>query len=140
LRHVLVGGADDDPLDAVLGGEPLRGGGDRIVGLELDHRPEHDAERLDRSLGDRELGEELGVHPGLGLVAGVALVAERADDAVGRAADVRRTLVAEEVEELLDESGHAREEQAVAAADRRARGEVRPEQLVRRVDEVDLHG
>ena len=49
----------EDPLDARVGGEPLGGGGDRVVGLELDHRPEHEPERLDRRLGDRELGEQL---------------------------------------------------------------------------------
>ena len=36
--------------------------GDGVVGLELDHRPEDDPERLDRGLGDRELGEQLGRH------------------------------------------------------------------------------
>ena len=49
----------------------------------------------------RELGEQLGRHPRLGLVARIEVVAERADDPVRGAADVGRALVAEQVEQLL---------------------------------------
>ena len=84
-----------------IGGEPHGGGRDRVVGLELDHRPEDDPERLDGGLGDRELGEQLGRHPGRRLVAREQVVAERLDDAVRGAADVRRALLAEQVEQLV---------------------------------------
>ena len=46
-------------------------------------------------------------HARLGLVARVQVVAERADDPVRGAADVGRALVAEQVEQLLDEARHA---------------------------------
>ena len=42
----------------VVGGEPDGRGADGVVGLELDHRPQDDPERLDGRLGDRELGEQ----------------------------------------------------------------------------------
>ena len=121
-------------------GEADGGRGDRVVGLELDHRPQDDAERLDGGLGDRELGEQLGRHPGRRLVAREQVVAERLDDPVGRAPDVRRALLAEQVQELVAQPGHARQRDAVAPEDRRARREMRPEQLVGRVDEVEPHG
>ena len=43
LGHVLVGRADRGSARPRVGGEPAGGGGDRVVGLELDHRPEDDA-------------------------------------------------------------------------------------------------
>ena len=48
-------------------------------------------------------------------------------------------LLAEQEQQLLDEPADARQRDAVAPEDRRPRREVRPEQLVGRVDEVDLH-
>ena len=77
LGQVLVDRADDDLLDARRVRPAVGGGRQRVVGLELDHRPEHEPEGLDRALGERELGEELGRHPLLGLVARVEVVAER---------------------------------------------------------------
>ena len=135
----LSGRAHEDPLDRGVGGETDRGGGDGVVGLELDHRPEHDAERLDGGLGDGELRQQLGRHAGRRLVAGEEVVAERLDDPVRGAADVRGALLAEQVQELVAQPRHAREVDAVPPEDRRPRREVRPEELVGGVDEVDLH-
>ena len=45
LGHVLVRRADEDPLDPRVRAEPLGGGGDRVVRLELDHRPQGEPER-----------------------------------------------------------------------------------------------
>ena len=119
-------------------GEPGRGRGDRVVGLEFDHRPEDDPERLDGGLGDRELGEQLGRHPGRRLVARVEVVPEGFDDPVGGGTDVRGALLAQEVEQLFDEPGDARQRDPVAPEDRRPRREMRPEELVGRVDQVEL--
>ena len=130
----------EDPLDARVLGETNGGRGDRVVGLELDHRPEHDPERLHGRLGDRELGEELRRHPGRRLVAREQVVAERFDDPVRGAADMRGAFLAEEEQQLLDEPGDARQDDAVPSEDRRPRREVGPEQLVGRVDEMDVHG
>jgi hypothetical protein len=52
---------------------------------------------------------------------------------------MRGAFLAEEEEQLLDEAGHARQRDPVAPEDRRARGEMRPEQLVGGIDEMELH-
>ncbi len=139
LGHVLVGRADEDLLDVEVRGEAAAGRRDRIVGLEFDHRPDDEAERPNRVLRDRELRQQLTRHPGRRLVAGEQVVPEGLDDVIGRAADVRRALLAEEVEQLVDDAGHAGQVHAVAAERRRPRGVVRPEQLVGRVDQVEPH-
>ena len=140
LGHVLVRRADEDLLDPrVVARSARRPPRDRVVGLELDHRPQDDAERLDGRLGDRELGEQLGRHPGRRLVAREEVVAERLDDPVRGAADVRRALLAQQEQELVAQPGHARQRDPVAPEDRRPRREMRPEQLVGRVDEVEAH-
>ena len=78
-------------------------------------------------------------HAGGGLVAGVQVVAERLDHAVGRAADVGGTLLAQEVQQLVAQAGHAREHDPVPADDVRTGREMGPEQLVGGIDEVELH-
>ena len=140
LGHVLVRGADHDPLDPRVRGESVGGGADRVVGLELDHRPQDHVEGLDRGLGDRELVQQLRRHPGRRLVALVQVVAERLDDPVRGAADVRRALLAEQVQQLLDEPAHARQEDPLAAEHGRSRRVMGAEQLVGGVDEVEVHG
>ena len=47
--------------------------------------------------------------------------------------------LAQQVEELLDEARHARQRDALVPEDRRSRREMGAEQLVGRVDEVELH-
>ena len=140
LGHVLVRRAHEDALDLRVVGEAHRGGGDGVVRLVLDHRPEDDPECLDGGLSDRELVEQLGRHPGRRLVAREQVVAERLDDPIRGAADVRRALLAQQVQELVAQPGHARQDDPFAPEDRRTRRVVRPEQLVRRVDQVEIHG
>ncbi len=130
LGHVLVGRADDDPLDARVGREPPGGRPDGVVGLELDHRPQDDAERLDGGLGDGELGQQLGRHPGRRLVAGVQVVAERFDDPVRGAADVGRALLPEQEQELVAQAptrptAGSRRDRGPAAAGRSGPGTAR---------------
>ena len=55
LREVLVRRADDHALDARVARRRRRRRRQRIVGLELDHRPDDDAERGERLLEQREL-------------------------------------------------------------------------------------
>ena len=59
---------------------------------------------------------------------------------VGRAADVGCALLAQEEQQLLDQAGDTREVAAVVPQDRRPGRVVRPEQFVRRVDQVQTHG
>jgi hypothetical protein len=139
LGHVLVGGADDDLLHRRISPEPGGGRADRVVGLELDHRPEDDAERLDRRLGDRELGEECRIHAGRRLVAREQVVPERLDDPIRGGGDVGRPFFPEQVEELIAQPGHPGQDLAARPEDIRSRGVVGTEELVGRVDEVDLH-
>ena len=112
----------EDPLDLRIGAEADGRRADRVVRLELDHRPEDEPERLDRLLRDRELGEELGRHPGRGLVPREQVVPERFDDPVRGAADVGGALLAEQVEELVAQPGHARQDDPIPAADVGGRG------------------
>ena len=66
--EVLVGRADDHLLDAVVGGRDRGRGAERVVGLELDHRPHRDAQRRQRVLEQRELRLRSGSMPGAVLV------------------------------------------------------------------------
>ena len=80
----------------------------RVVGLELHHRPDDEAERPRRPLGELELRQQVRVDAGARLVAGVQPVAERLDDVVEGAGDVRHARRREE------------HPQAAQQADRRA--------------------
>ena len=66
--------------------------GERVVGLELDHRPDDHAHRRERLLERLELRPQRRLDAVAGLVARPEVVAERLDDVVGRDADVRRAL------------------------------------------------
>ena len=120
LRHVLVRRQDHHPLDAGIVG-PARGrGGQRVVGLELDHRPDDAADGPQRVLDERELRQQLGRHAGLGLVAGEPLVAPRADHVVRGAAEVRDAVLAEQRQDALDHAQRAADRLALGI--RRAAG------------------
>ena len=56
LREVLVGRPDADLLHRGIGARDPRRGGERVVGLELDHRPDGDAHRGERVFERMELG------------------------------------------------------------------------------------
>ena len=86
----------------------------RVVGLELDHRPHRDAERRERVLEQRELREQLGVHALARLVAEPEVVAERLDDVVGGHADVRRPLL-EHPEHRAEHAAHRGDLDAVGS-------------------------
>ena len=136
LAQVFVGRPDADLLDARVGRGQARRGGQRVVGLELDHGPADDAHRGERVLEGMELAPQGAVHSLARLVARPEVVAERFDDVVRRDADVRRAAF----QHLGDGVEHARD---------RAEGRVlllRPpdpvelaEELVGPVDEVDDH-
>ena len=63
LGQVLVGRADEDLLDTRDRLRPRRPHGQRVVGLELDHRPHHHAQRLERLLQERKLRRSSGSTP-----------------------------------------------------------------------------
>jgi hypothetical protein len=136
LGQVLVGGAEDDLLDrGVVGGAPGHGR-ERVVGLELDHRPRDDAQGPRRPLGERELREEFRGNSLRRLVAREEVVSERLDDGVERGPDVRDPGRAQEAQEAAAE----RLRRPHLKARRRLRGgrpEEGPEQLEGAVDQVD---
>ena len=84
LRQVLVRRAHEHLLDAGRVGPARRGRRERVVGLEADHRPAHDAERLGGALRERKLRHQLLGHALARLVAGEQLVAERLDHVIER--------------------------------------------------------
>ena len=89
LRQILVGSANRTCATrsrAAFAG----GGGQRIVGLVFDHRPDHHAHRIERFFQHRELRQQRRRHAFRGLVSGIEIVAERFDHVIGRDADVRR--------------------------------------------------
>ena len=140
LAEVLVRRHDHHLLDPVVGIGHGGGGAERVVGLPLDHRPRRHTHRLERALHDRDLPEQLGRHARARLVARPEVVAERLDDVVAGDTDVGRTLLeqlqcgGEDTDGGVERAGVTRR---VAAAPHAS--EVLAEQLVRSVDEVDLH-
>ena len=112
--------------------------GQRVVGLELHHRPDDHAQRRDGVLGERELGQQLRVDALAGLVAGEELVAERLDDVVEGARHVRHAGRREQQPEAAQQADGRADLAAVGRLARR-RAEVAAKQLVGPVDEVDLH-
>ena len=98
--------------------KPRGGGGQRVVGLVLDHRPDDDAERRRGVLGRMELGEQVGVDAVAGLVAGEQVVAERLDHVVEGAGHVRDARFAQQ-RDRASPAGRAR--RRPAGRPRRAR-------------------
>ena len=109
-------------------------GSQRVVGLELDHRPDHDPHRGQRVFQRMKLRPQGAVDAFARLVALPEVVAEGLDDVVGRDADVRGAAF-EHLRDRVEDAG-----------DRPERGIpfLRPpdpvelaEELVGPVDEVD---
>ena len=68
LPEVLVGRADHHLLDAFVGARDDRRARERVVGLEVDHRPHGHAEGAERVLQHRELGLQERIDAVAGLV------------------------------------------------------------------------
>ena len=92
-----------------------RGRGERVVGLELDHRPHGDAHRGERLLERLELRQQRRVDALPGLVARPQVVAERLDHVVGGDADVRRARL-EHLQDRVQHAGRGAERRSVAPA------------------------
>ena len=138
LRQILVGRAHDDLLDARIGGGHRSGGGQRIVGLELDHGPNDDAERAQRLLERLELAVQQRVDALARLVVRPERVAERFDDVIGGHSHVRGAAF-EHAENGSDDTTDRPELRRRAPVERRRGREEVAEQLVRPVDEMNDH-
>ena len=66
----------------------MRGRSERIVGLELDHRPDDNAHRRERLLEGMELRAQCALDTGAGLVVRPKPIAKRLDHVVGGDAEV----------------------------------------------------
>ena len=66
----------------------MRGGGQRVVGFELDHRPHGDAHRGQRLLERLKLRQQRRLDAVGGLVARPEAIAKGLDDVIGRNAEV----------------------------------------------------
>ena len=66
----------------------MRGRSERIIGFELDHRPDDNAHRRKRLLEGMELREQRGLDAGAGLVVRPKPIAKRLDHVVRSDADV----------------------------------------------------
>ncbi len=138
LAEVLVRRADDDLLDRWVVGRYRGRAGQRVVGLDVDHRPDRHAHRDQRLLERPRLGPEIRVDALAGLVARPQVVAERLDHVVRCHADVRRA-VAEQAEDRPEHAPDRRDLQAVGVVVGRGAEEM-AEQFVRPVDQMHPHG
>ena len=120
---------------AVIQRREARGGRERVVGLELDHRPHDDAHRAKRLFERMELRPQRRLDSFARLVSGPKLVAERLDHVIGRDADVRRALL-DHVEHGVQHADDGAERPVLALAEAPQAVE-EAEQLVGPVDEVD---
>jgi hypothetical protein len=83
LRQILVGGEDADLLRLVVLGRHRGGARQRIVRLEIRHRPDGDPELAEGLLQRAELLEDRRVHPCAVLVVGPQLISKALDDVIG---------------------------------------------------------
>src|SRR2546426_1581498 len=137
LRQILVGCPDTNLFHArIFRGDP-RGGGKRVVGLELDHGPDSDAHRSERVLQRVELREKRRLDALARLVISPDVIAKRLDDVIGGDPDVRRSLL-DHLQHGLQHADHGAERPVLAFVEATQAVEV-PEQLVGTVYEVDDH-
>ena len=88
LRQILVRRPDGDFLDPLVLRREMRGRSERIIGFELDHRPDDNAHRRERLLERMELREQRGLDAVAGLVIRPKPIAKRLDHMVGGDAEV----------------------------------------------------
>ena len=89
LRQILIGRPDGDLLDLFVLRREMRGRSERIIGFELDHRPDYHAHRRECLLERMELREQRGLDAGAGLVVRPKPIAKRLDHVVGRDPEIR---------------------------------------------------
>src|SRR5437764_1276093 len=89
LRQILIGRPDRDALDLSVLRREMRGRSERIIGFELDHRPDDNAHRRERLLERMELREQRGLDSDAGLVVRPKPIAKRLDHVIGADAEVR---------------------------------------------------
>ena len=91
----------------IFRGNP-RGGGERIVSLELDHGPHDDSQRGERFFQRMELREKRWLDALARFVVKPNAVAKRFDDVIRRNADVNRSLL-DHLQHRLQDADHGAE-------------------------------
>ena len=114
----------------------MRGGGERVVRLELDHRPHRYAHRSESVFERVELREQRPLHAFARLVAGPERIAERFNDVVGGDADVRAAFL-DQFEHRVQHARHGAERR-ILLLEAAQTVEV-AEELVCPVDEMHYH-
>ena len=67
LRQIFIGRPDGDFLDLLVFRREMRGRSERVIGFELDHRPNDNPHRRERVLERMELREKRGLDAVAGL-------------------------------------------------------------------------
>src|SRR5205807_4217040 len=115
----------------------MRGRSERIIGFELDHRPDDNAHRRKRLLERMELREQRALDAGTGLVVRPKPIAKRLDHVVGGDAEVR-VAVLDHLEHRLQHADDGAVG-AVHALVEPAQAVKVTEEFVSAVDEVNDH-
>ncbi len=115
----------------------MRGRSERIIGFELDHRPDDNTHRRKRLLEGMELRVQRALDAGAGLVVRPKPIAKRLDYMVGGDADVRLPAL----DHLEDGLQHTYDSAvgAVFAFGEPAQAVEMTEEFVGSVDEIDDH-
>ena len=111
--------------------------GKRIICLELLHRPDDDAHRLEGLLEWMELAEKRRLDALARLVSGPEVVPKRLDDVIGRDADMRRAAL-QHLQHRVQDAGY-RAVRLVLTLVEAAQAVEMAEELVRSVYEVNDH-
>ena len=85
----LVGRPDRDAFDFLVFRREMRRRSERIIGFQLDHRPDDNAHRRECLFERMELREQRGLDPVAGLLIRPQPIAKRLDHMIGRDAEVR---------------------------------------------------
>lgn len=137
LAQVLVGSADENSFDAIIGSGHDRTGTHGVISLEGHHGPDDNSHRSDGLLEQIELRSDQGVHIRTVLVLGPEIVAKRLHHVVRGDAYVGRS--------VLEQSGHGpkhspdRCDLLTRSSLMTRKGEEVAEQLICAVYEMNLH-
>ncbi len=114
LRQILIGRPDRDAFYFLVLRREMRGRSERIIGFELDHRPDDHAHRRQRLLERMELREQRALDAVAGLVVRPKPIAKRLDHVIGRDAEIRFAAL---VLDYLENSLQYTDNRAVRAVD-----------------------
>ena len=137
LGQVFVRRADYDALHGRIPAKLLRCGADGVVGFELHHGPDANAQRHHCPFRQIELGQQFRRGSLSGLVAWKQFVAEGRYHAVEGTADVRNPVFADEAQEALYQPVH-RADGLPGGGFQRGQRKIGAEQFIGAINQVDF--